>query len=449
MSNIDPTQNGRPTSSFHFFLTDVKTIHKAQNPATIMPSPSRSVEYDALGSFSSDDEESFGLIDNDASIKTLFDEIRDAKPRINRKICLSLLLSVVVLITLAHRYQNKAPQMAPHPTVDKRNPFESSTPPLVSDTRTSPPATPDIAWLMSYPNSGTSYTLRLIQMVSNTTAATNYGEECEKDTRSGRIAPLYGDSPSGPYLRHIDSKPLPDSFILTKTHCGGRCVHCAPDRYIETVDSFFARCLTGTLVEPTFDGSKEVNRSRVQYTNEHVKKAIHLVRDPFNNIVARFHLEYNNHKNLNNFSSSFPNNREGFRRWCDDLDQRYTRQENKTELISPDIKAQINSVPCHSEFYRYAQWHNLAIAVTENMSLETYVLHYENYEKAFEPVLKSMLRFLKLDAVGDISPFIAGKTYHDYYKKEELAAAMRLVKAVASNRTWTLVRRYEKSLEDL
>lgn len=88
---------------------------------------------------------------------------------------------------------------------------------------------PDIAWLMSFPNSGTSYTMRLVQAVSNTTAATNYAEECKQDD-SGQVATLY-DSPSGPYLRQqvfSGGMPLPKRYILTKTHCGGRCVHCIP-----------------------------------------------------------------------------------------------------------------------------------------------------------------------------------------------------------------------------
>jgi len=91
-----------------------------------------------------------------------------------------------------------------------------------SSSRSSP--LPDIAWLMSFPNSGTSYTMRLVQAVSNTTAATNYAEECQQDA-SGRVATLF-DSPSGPYLRQ--QVPLPKRYILTKTHCGGRCVHCIP-----------------------------------------------------------------------------------------------------------------------------------------------------------------------------------------------------------------------------
>lgn len=49
------------------------------------------------------------------------------------------------------------------------------------DDTTSPPAL-KIAWLMSFPNSGTSYTLRLTRFLSETRTATNYGSEALTST---------------------------------------------------------------------------------------------------------------------------------------------------------------------------------------------------------------------------------------------------------------------------
>ena len=61
-------------------------------------------------------------------------------------------LTIFAMIILATTYT-----MSTHilPTADQRLPPNSEL--------------PDIAWLMSFPNSGTSYTLRLVQTVSNTT----------------------------------------------------------------------------------------------------------------------------------------------------------------------------------------------------------------------------------------------------------------------------------------
>ena len=190
-----------------------------------------------------------------------------------------------------------------------------------------------------------------------------------------------------------------------------------------------------------------MNRTRVHYSANsaaRVRKAIHLIRDPFNNIVARFHLEYNNHKAAsNNFTVQFPNNATGFRSWCDDLDRQYHRKENKTKLISSEIKAYFDAVPCHSEFFRYTQWHNMALKVLEKLAIPSYTLYYESYESSFELTLRGILHFLELERVGKASPFIAGKAYHGYYMKTELVTTMQLIKAVSTPEVWSLVQRYK------
>ena len=229
------------------------------------------------------------------------------------------------------------------------------------------------------------------------------------------------------------------------------------ERYVETANTFYEKCLTGTLTGPPsvisefsiHMNAKDslMNRTRVHYSANsaaRVRKAIHLIRDPFNNIVARFHLEYNNHKAAsNNFTVQFPNNATGFRSWCDDLDRQYHRKENKTKLISSEIKAYFDAVPCHSEFFRYTQWHNMALEVLEKLAIPSYTLYYESYECSFELTLRGILNFLELERVGKASPFIAGKAYHGYYTKTELVTTMLLIKAVSTPEVWSLVQRYK------
>lgn len=55
----------------------------------------------------------------------------------------------------------------------------------------------EIVWLMSFPNSGTSYTTKLIRHVSLTSTASNYGNE--NIGLSGDSLPVYADQPTGPY----------------------------------------------------------------------------------------------------------------------------------------------------------------------------------------------------------------------------------------------------------
>ena len=69
---------------------------------------------------------------------------------------------------------------------------------------------PGIVWLLSFPNSGTTFTLRLASDDSGTTVAGNYPSEV-KGTRQG----LYSNY-SLPVLFSLDL-PLPDRYILTKS----------------------------------------------------------------------------------------------------------------------------------------------------------------------------------------------------------------------------------------
>lgn len=73
-----------------------------------------------------------------------------------------------------------------------------------------------VAWLMSFPNSGTSYTIHLIRETSNTTTATNYA--LEGDIKDEASVPAIKGSEDGPYLELIKTiqTNIP-KFILTKT----------------------------------------------------------------------------------------------------------------------------------------------------------------------------------------------------------------------------------------
>ena len=80
----------------------------------------------------------------------------------------------------------------------------------------------EVAWLMSFPNSGTTYTNHLLQDYTRTTTATNYGQE--QSTKHASIA-IDPSSIDGPFFRY-PSWSLPPRYILTKTHCGGECDAC-------------------------------------------------------------------------------------------------------------------------------------------------------------------------------------------------------------------------------
>ena len=85
----------------------------------------------------------------------------------------------------------------------------------------SSPSRPELAWLMSYPNSGTSYTMTMVGKLSGKATASNYGRELTSAPEPN--VPLYPDQWEGPFYNAIDkTRPLPDDYIMVKTHCGGK-----------------------------------------------------------------------------------------------------------------------------------------------------------------------------------------------------------------------------------
>jgi hypothetical protein len=74
-----------------------------------------------------------------------------------------------------------------------------------------------VVWLLSFPNSGTSYTIMNTHHITNMTAATNHGQEVKSLIR---VRP---DIPS-PFLL-MPELPMP-RLVLTKTHCYGFCFNC-------------------------------------------------------------------------------------------------------------------------------------------------------------------------------------------------------------------------------
>mmetsp|Transcript_62091 Transcript_62091/g.183505 ORF Transcript_62091/g.183505 Transcript_62091/m.183505 type:complete len:478 (-) Transcript_62091:462-1895(-) len=322
---------------------------------------------------------------------------------------------------------------------------------------------PRVAWVMSFPNSGTSYTMRLVQRASNRTGGSNYGKECDVDPATGLNYPIYDDSPSGPFLSHVkpgkkESMEAPSRYVPVKTHCGGYTTESTPDKYALTVRAFQEKCLTGNIVKPERDPktgkivsargkpNSMVDKEVTLYDANLVQRAVHIIRDPFDNIVSRFHLEQHAHDKRGDaeWTSKYPSSPDGFQNWCRDLDGRYKHDEEKSRFVDGPLLAQFHKVPCHAEFHRYSQWHNLAVAVTRRMRLPVHVLHYENYESDFTGTYNDLFLFLELPREGEVPEFIAGKKYEDYFSPEQRREGIELVRMVSEPETWELLGRYDR-----
>lgn len=118
--------------------------------------------------------------------------------------------------------------------------------------------------------------------MTQTTTATNYGQE-QSGYRSS--IPISPSLPDGPYFRFPNGNY--SKYVLTKTHCGGYCVRCTPTRYVLDAKRFDSDCRSGNkLVEGKGSSTKPA------YGSDLPKKAVHILRNPLDNIVARLHVSY-------------------------------------------------------------------------------------------------------------------------------------------------------------
>lgn len=143
-----------------------------------------------------------------------------------------------------------------------------------------------VAWLMSFPNSGTSFTSKLVRHSTRTHTATNYGEENIDETK-GESVPVFSNHTEGPFWTDPLSHPEyeePLDFVLTKTHCGGRCEKCGPSKYVENPHLFLKDCLSGKRGYRVGKGNTVFED--VFYNPDLVARAVHLIRNPFDNVVS-------------------------------------------------------------------------------------------------------------------------------------------------------------------
>eukprot|EP00804_Cyclotella_cryptica_P015408 CCRYP_008035-RB/>CCRYP_008035-RB protein AED:0.09 eAED:0.09 QI:715/1/1/1/0/0.66/3/225/393 len=356
-----------------------------------------------------------------------------------------------------------------------------------------PLASPPGGEYYSFPNSGTSFTSLLIRHASNATTATNYGMESNPGI-DGKSVPVHDWSWRGPYWLHPPSQdshgesrntteknlkkqvisgsgtetgksgsyniPPEGASILTKTHCGSRCSFCPPDKYLETWQSFLIKCLSGSRSIPTttdkdtsVDDKVHVNvgyqKEYVTYHPSLVEKAVHLIRNPFDNLVSRFHHEQKEHKKRRDtkWTGRYSNDANGFRKWCADEDLLFRSKEQRVawEELGYDakkIQMHFEGVACHAEFFRYVQWHNYAISAVQKLEVPVIYIHYEDYTTDLEVVTDRMLEFLNLPRVGILPTFDSNKDYSEYFSLEERAAASELMRVLASDACRKLIERY-------
>jgi hypothetical protein len=283
--------------------------------------------------------------------------------------------------------------------------------------------------------------MELAASASNMTMATNYGTE--QNTRGlHELYPSLNDSlmavfPAwkGPFWVE-PLRPHPKDTVLTKTHCGGYCGDCLP---VEDKDSFLMHCAT----------ANEVRGVHFHYdlTQVKVDRAVHVLRDPMDNIVARYHYHAKKvgHHNEPDLVKRYTYDAKGFANFCEDsLAVLSHRSEVPDDYpLDDEMIKQLQDIPCFVDLFRYIQWHNLAFSVTqETLKIPTLIIHYEDYDNNLNETLLSLLDFLDLPLRGIPAKFVSGKSYHDYFTPDQKSKILHATKLISSSTTWNYLQRY-------
>ena len=303
-----------------------------------------------------------------------------------------------------------------------------------------------IAWLMSFPNSGTTYTNHLIQDYTKTTTATNYGQEQSTHETSIPVHP--NATLVGPFFRY-PTWDKPQKYMLTKTHCGAELPEYPSKEEFEHACRSGKRIWNGTKIKTTYDDGV-------------VTRAVHLIRNPFDNIVARLHMKQHNWQNGDpehrDRLQVFNKTREGFRAYCFYEDGKVWRHnynevttvfgtdsvnEHGTSTLQQLLRYAKNT-PCHAEFILYTQWHNYALQVLQRKQISSLTLFYEDYALDWNNTVQHLLDFLALKPAKDgvATEFVLGKHYQDHYEPQELEAAKQLMLGLASKDLQELLYKY-------
>ncbi|KAL7535362.1 hypothetical protein ACHAXR_006443 [Thalassiosira sp. AJA248-18] len=313
------------------------------------------------------------------------------------------------------------------------------------------PPWPKVAWLMSFPNSGTSYTGQLVRRATQAASATNYGTS--NLDQSGNSIPLFEWSPIGPFLTEIAyyggspkevtsqklSVPGDGSYILTKTHCGGTCFGCSPKYYLQTQEEFQEDCL---MADYRIDGVKQ----KAIYDSSIISKAIHLVRDPFDNVVSRFHLKRNAmmHQENEAWLEAYPNTKKGFRDFCDHVNAKNGKREKQYPVNGThgNVFLKYRDIPCYSDFIRYILWHNHAIQTIHKLQIESISLNYESYGISQNRTVDKLLNFLGLNFTCKVQEFRRGEGYRGHFEPDEVEGVKNLAEEISDEETWEMLERY-------
>jgi hypothetical protein len=127
---------------------------------------------------------------------------------------------------------------------------------------------PKIALLVSFPNSGTTYTIANTEHMSNFSTATNYEPEVVADI----VVPILPKTGGAPFVFSSELR-LP-RYVLTKTHCTGYSDRWHSRRVTHSSETFEPSCRRATVI-------RECGRvETMEYSRALLAKIVHIMRNP-------------------------------------------------------------------------------------------------------------------------------------------------------------------------
>jgi len=198
-----------------------------------------------------------------------------------------------------------------------------------------------------------------------------------------------------------------------------------------------------------------------------------LIRDPFSNVVSRFHawrweqiaIDGGLGKRSFSFHSSPEEDKTMFQGYCKKVDLMDVGGFVDTDDL--ELRTLLGAIPCGLEFMKYVSWHILADRMKRESKSMTFgvsndgsslsdvtgnslTIYYEDYASQSKTnyVVTMMAEFLDLD-LGTIDysqrpAFTGGRTYTDYFTAEERNAVEQLFRIMLAHDkgTWNLLKVY-------
>jgi len=310
---------------------------------------------------------------------------------------------------------------------------------------------PKVAWLVSFPLSGSDYVVEVLHRISKKSTATNHGRLREdadgvKSYMAQKSIPLFVEHKDGPFLfsPHYE---LPRTYIPTTTYCTGHCWDCYPGRFVNISLETFSQGCVGTS---KYDPSKYIFKRKISqkgtYPISLVQKAAVIIRNPIDVIEERFTYSTYTFAGEKEWIPRFAQNSYGFLNFCQEAEVKYKLDE--VRVFSDKVFGSLKGIPCHLEFFKFIQWHNLLFELLEKLNLATHIVYYEDLASNtnFEETLMDMLFFFKW------SRNIVNSTNHkpslmnhgpiNYFSKGNRIKIMELFPLIASNTTLQVFSRY-------